>query len=374
MKRKGLFIFLVLVLIGAAGLFYAYQNLGSIVQTILKDELPGLSFQDLDVGLTQVTASNIEYAPPGKKARLQTKNLSIQPSLFSLLSDTFEVNDITITEPVLDVRKPAKQGGLELPVPAPATSTPAKTGTKQNDNKSVKKAEQSSRNIHIGSARMINGRVNFIDESVAGKPAIIMLNQVNFAAKDVFIPSRAGSMPLELTFMVPAKRTGSVSLKGFADRVARSGEMGLKASNIFVPLLAPYYQGPEISLELSDGRFSADVQVKMTGGKYKITGFAELADLKIERGQFHGFSAKHLKEYFEQHPEPIKVDLALEGDLDEPGSMRRSVLRTIVQALVKYLGEGRLEGAKQKLKQGDVEGAKQELKDLKRELKNLFKR
>ncbi|MDX1409133.1 MAG: hypothetical protein R3330_13390, partial [Saprospiraceae bacterium] len=104
MKRKGLLIFALVVLVAGAGLFYAYQNLGNIVQTILEDELPGLKFAELDIGLTQVTATGIEYAPKGKKAQLKTNRLSIQPSLSSLLSDTFEVNDIAIDDPVLDVR------------------------------------------------------------------------------------------------------------------------------------------------------------------------------------------------------------------------------------------------------------------------------
>ncbi len=112
----------------------------------------------------------------------------------------------------------------------------------------------------------------------------------------------------------------------------------------------------------------------MQDGKYKIAGYVQLADLKIEGGQFYGIAAAKLQQYLKKNPEPIRVDLAIEGHLDKPGSMRRSVMESIVKSLLKRFGGARLEGAKQKLREGDVEGAKQELKSLKRELKDLFKR
>jgi len=372
MKRKGFIFVVVLALLVGGGLFYAYQNIGAIVQNILNKEVPGLKFQRLDIALGKVSVAGVEYAR-GKKARITTDNISISPSLWSLFGDTFEVADINIEKPTLTARKQAGKAGLELPVPtiekAPQTATNEKA---QNSRKDTEKSP--GRSIHIAKFRLKGGKGEFLDESVNGEPAHFTFTDINIAAENIYAPSRAGRMPLAISLNVPAKRPGSLSLSGNIDRTDRSGDLKLVVSALYLPLLTPYYSDPQVTLQLTDGVFSADTMVVMEKGKYKITGFVQLADIKVNGGQFYGIDAARIQEYLEKHPEPIKVDLDLQGNLDEPGSMRRSLVGTIVKALLKRIGGGKLEDAKRKLQEGDVEGAKQELKDLKRELKDLFKR
>jgi hypothetical protein len=289
------------------------------------------------------------------------------------LSNSFEVSDITIEQPTLVARKRAGRGGLELPVPEMSTAG-KKTSEAKTGQTKVEKTKSAERSIHIAKIRVNQGKGEFIDESVPGGPARFEIADVNIAAENIYAPSRPGRMPLDLKLKVPAKRQGTVALNGAVDRTERSGDLHLQISSLFLPLLAPYYKDQQVTLNLADGQFTADTKVVMQQGKYKVTGYVQLSDLKVEGGQFYGISAAQLQEYLAKHPEPIKVDLAIEGDLDKPGSMRRSVMETIVKALLKQFGGARLEGAKQKLIEGDVEGAKQELKDLKRELKDLFKR
>ena len=376
MKRKGLIIFLAIVVALGGGVFYAYQNLTTIVRGVVEKEVPRLKFAELDVGMSRVSVTGVEYTSKTNKARLQTKNISIAPSLSSLLTDTLEINDITIDEPQLVARKRPGREGLELPIPEIGGTAEEKqtTAGKEGPAAQATKTAAQQRNVHIAKVRLNRGSGEFIDESVAGAPAQFKFSDVNIAVDNIHIPSKPGMMPLDLKLKLPAKRTGSISLQGKIDRKARSGDLNLNAADLYLPMLSPYYRGKDMNLELADGRISSDTKVTMTEGKYKIKGYVQLADLKVGGGQFYGISASQFQRYLEQHPEPIKIDLELEGDLDQPGSIRRSIIETIAKALVKHVGGARLEGAKQKLQEGDIDGAKQELKDLKRELKNIFKR
>jgi len=373
MKKKFAVAVMVVVALIGAGLFYVYRNLGDIVRTVVSKEVPRLTFKDLSVGLHQVEIAGVKYVSGNGKSSVGVDKIVIAPELGSVFSNEFRINDVLIEAPSVKIEK-RRGGDVETPASAQGDSASGKTA-EAGESTSEKKKSADSRAVHIDALRLVNGRVEFIDETIGSPAARYTLGSVNVKVDDLDTAGKSGPVPFRAdAAILGASAPGKVNLTGKVDRKSNSGNAQLSLKGVYLPMLEPYYRDPAVTARLEDGLLGAELVMNVIKDQYRLSGDLEVSKLKVSPGSFYGVDGEKLQRYLEQRPEPLKIRLDLSGSLKEPGSVRNGITRAVAAALVKHVGGERLEDARQKLREGDVEGAKQELKKLKKELKEMFRR
>jgi len=364
-KRVGLIV-VILVVVLAAGVWFAYSNLNTIARGILERQIPNLTFANLDLGWDSVLVEGVSYSDGKGKVLLKTDRLHVAPSLASLTGDTFVVKSVHIRAPYVLVERRAG-GELVLPVPAPSPGEkPVAAGAAQEPAKAVR----------VGKTVIEDGKGEFIDQTVGQPPARFTITGVNLSLGEVRVPQVPGAIPVSASMTVQAQRPGQVKVDGAYDPMARTGSIKLGIKDLFIPLAEPYFRGPDTTARLADGTVGLSVDAKMKGaGAIGLSGELTLADLKFagSSGKFFGVPVQVVAEYLRTHDPRLTIPFEVEGNMDRPEELRVQVVSVIVKRMLERLGQQEVKKVTDKLKEGDVEGAKAEVKNLEKSLKKGLK-
>ncbi|NOZ11473.1 MAG: DUF748 domain-containing protein [Gammaproteobacteria bacterium] len=361
----------VVVLTLIAIMVIAYNNLSSIARGIVEDQVPNLSFGDLDVGWNSIELTAVKYSSAAGKVLLESKSIKVKPSLSSIFSDTFKVSSVTIDEPYVYIEIKG-DGEVVLPIPQP---TAPEAGDSQPEAEQAA-AEGDAFAIYIAKVEINDGRGDFVDKSVGRPYAQFKIKDVNIEIGDISVPPVSTKMPLDISMKLEGPREGRFELSGWYDPVTNSGDLEMELADIFLPHAEPYYRSKKTTARLSDGTLDLRIQTKIKNKDHVTNIKTTLGNIKFssDKGKFMGAPAGAVKEYTENNKLPGFV-CSLSGNIDRIDQARVSCVRQITEQLVKAVGKSVVMKEISKKLFGNKDGDKAESKGgLEGQLKGLFNR
>lgn len=325
MKKLGL-ILVVLVLIVLAGVWLILSNLSDLTRSFVEEKVPGLTFDQLEVGWNHVQLSRVEYSTEGK-VRLKTEALHIESSLLTGWGDTLRINSIQIEKPYVYVER-RENGSVLWPIPGGG-----ETGGSENSEGT------SSQAVYVKEVRIQEGSGEFLDRSVGPPHAQYRIRSVNLTLEDLHYPQVSGPVPVDLSLAVGGKKKTRVSGSGWIDTQDESALMGIRIENLYLLQLKPYYQG-QIPTKLSDGTLSTQAQWSMEQGSYTLSGQMSIEDLKFQ-STGKGIAGLALR-MVESSPKAgggtLVVPFEIKGNLDGESNVRGQLVKIAANALIQKMG------------------------------------
>ncbi len=346
-----------------------YANLARIARGIVERQVPGLTFDRLDVGMSSVSLGGVRYTLPSGKVVLAAREIQVNPSLSSLFGEVFQVSSVEIEAPEVYIER-RRDGSMLLPVPQPVAE--AGDGAARTGAPAAEAGEEAVFKLYIGEVAIRDGQGEFVDKTVGRPPARFKIRDVDIEIEGIHVPPQPGRMEVALSMTLEGARTGKVAVAGWLDPVGNSGDLRFEASNVYLPLAEPYYRSPKTTARLSDGRLDLELGIRMQNKDVVVPGEVKMGNIKFasRSGKFFGVPVGTVAEYLEDKDLPA-IPFEVQGNIDRPDQIRVLVLRKIAEKLAQTLGVKALEREIQKkLFGGDGGGDKAKTLE---GLKGLFK-
>jgi hypothetical protein len=342
-KFTGCVIALVLIASGAA--WWGYAHLTDLVQAQLR------SFTGNDLTIGKVTArwnrvelEQVRLARRGAGSfdrRITIDRVVLRPRLVSLFSGRLELAEINIDKPYL-LLEIAPDGSLVKPFPA----GPAPSG----------KTAGPSLPVTVGAVHVTAGTVDILDWHLARGNAIglsnprehynlLHLHDVAVDLGKLDIPPEDRTTPLRLA--LEDQGGGTLVLDGAMAPKTLDSRFTLTVTDLDITRFRPYFlkQG---DLGVAAGTLSVRSDISIAKRHLKAPGVIVIKGLAFERsgakGLWMGIPAKALVSVMADNKDELKVDFAVNGNLDNPRfTIRQSFVEQIATALSAKIGVASVE-------------------------------
>ena len=339
---------LVFLLIGGyfTGTFYAVKFIQPYVQKAMRS---GLTLSETKIKTTHLSIRGIEYEDPHSKQRfLKIDEVRIYPSLFSLVTKSLRISEITLLQPSFFFYR-SREGNVAGPLVMARKQREEKEVSEKEDGKK-KEAIQ----VRINRIRIEKGSIDFEDRKVGEPPAQIKLRDLNFEMKDVQYPLASLHSAIELEGKLNGQtQEGSIHLKGWIDVKTMDLETSLKMKEIQVKTFEPYYR-KRVTGEIESGMMNMDSKIAVKEKRIDAPGEVSLIDLRVKKGggMVLWIPAETLASLLERKGDQIKAKFHVKGDMENPRFNLQETFLTqmafsFAQALgfpVKVIGEEGLQG------------------------------
>ena len=322
--------------------FYAVKLIQPRLQKVMG---PGLTFTEIKVKPTCLSAKGIRYEDPHSKQRfLQIEKVRIYPSLFSLFEKSLRIREVKLLQPSFFFYR-SREGVFV---------GPWVTMKKEEGEKGISEAEEKKRkesiSIQIDRIRIEKGSIDFEDGKVGEPPAQIRLGEIEFEIRDLRYPLASSHSPIELKGKMKGKKQeGSISTKGWIDLRTMDLETSLEIRELEVETFKPYYR-KKVSAEIDSGTIDLESKITLKEKRMDVPGELNFIDLHIKEGGGTVFwiPAETLASLLEKKRNQVKVPFHVKGNLGDPQfNLQEAFLTRIAFSLaealglpVKSLGEG----------------------------------
>jgi len=347
--------------------FYAVKFIQPYIQ---KAAGSGLTLAETKVRPTHLSVRGIQYEDPRSKQRFfKVDEVRIYPSLFSLLTRSLRIREITILEPSFFLYR-SREG---------AVVGPLVTAKNQGETDEVSEKEDSKKkeaiHVQIDRIRIEKGLLNFEDQKVAAPPVQMKLRELNLEIKDIQYPLASLHSPIELRGKMNGQtQEGSIHLKGWIDAKTMSLETSLKMKEIEIKTFEPYYR-KRVTAEIESGMMNMDSKIVLREKRIDAPGEMALIDFRVKKGGGAVFwiPAETLMSLLERKGNQVQAKFHVRGNMENPQfNLQETFLMQVgfsfAQALgfpVKVISEEDVQGAS--------EGEKGLLEEI-RSIKEQFKR
>ncbi|HEC12120.1 MAG TPA: DUF748 domain-containing protein [Acidiferrobacteraceae bacterium] len=323
-----------------------YSNLSSIAQGVVEEQVPNLTFSDLDVGWNGIELTGVKYISAAGKVLLESKSIKVKPSLSSIFGDTFKISSVYIGEPYVYIEI---KGDGEVVLPIPQPTAPEVGDTVQAEAAQADEGEDEAFALYIGKVEIDNGHGDFVDKSMGRPYAKFKIKDVNIKIGDISVPSVSTEMPIEVSMKLEGPREGSLELSGWYDQVTDSGDLEMELKDIFLPHAEPYYRSRSTTARLSDGTLNIDMKLKMRDKNFNANIKTTLGNIKFSNtsGKFMGAPAGSVKKYTEDNKLP-GFTCEVQGNMDRIDQVRQSCLKQTTEQFIKSVGITELKGRLEK--------------------------
>ncbi len=344
--------------------FYAVRFIQPYVQKAMGS---GLIFAETEIKTTHLSIRGIEYEDPrSKQSFLKVDEVRIYPSLFSLLTKSLRIKEITILQPSFFFYR-SREGGVIGPF------VMAKKQEGEVSEKGDKKKKEAIQ-VRIDRIRIEKGSIDFEDRKVAEPPAQIKLRELNFEMRDIQYPLASLQSPIELEGKMNGQtREGSISLKGWIDAKTMDLETSLKIREMEVKTFEPYYR-KRVTAEIESGMMNMNSKIAVKEKRIDAPGEMNLIDLRVKKGggMVLWIPAETLMSLLERKGDQIKAKFHVKGDMENPQFNLQETFLTQVafsfaQAIglpIKVIGEQGLQGTS-----GGEKGLLEEIQSIKEQFK-----
>ena len=337
-----------LALLVGAGLLALRAGVAMLERQVAAALGPGAQVGHLDTDWYDVEITDLRIAAqvgwPAAET-LRAERVRIVPSWRSLLSRRIEVASIEVTGGYLSALR-TRDGHLRLLPTLIEVGDARRANPQPTSNAAATPAAEPppARSVSIGEIQIVNGMVEFFDETVARPPWKVRLQKIDATLRDLVAPAQSGQLPFELSAELDGpQRDGRVALSGWLD--PNTQDLQLEGSLRAVDLLAlqPYFV-EEAKQRLSGGALDLDITAQVRSRRLHAPGRLTLSQLPFAQGGsakamvlgvprdllFAGLQAKGGK---------ISLDFSLDGDIDDPKFSLHEMLSTrIALQLAKELG------------------------------------
>jgi hypothetical protein len=361
-------IFLVLFIGGYFVLtFYAVKFIQPYLQKVVG---PGFILEEMKVKNTYLSVRGIKYEDPQSKQRfLQTEEVRIYPSLFSLLKKTLHIKEFVILQPSFFFFR-SQEGIFVGP-----WVTMKKEKQEEEVSKEGEKQKGESSQIQIDRIRIQKGSIDFEDRKVEEPPAHLKLSELDFEIRDIRYPLASSQSPIELKGKMKGRtQEGSITLKGWVNIKTMDLVTSLNIQEIEVKTFEPYYR-KRVTAEIDSGYLNMESKITVNGKKINAPGELDLIHLQVKEGSGMVFwiPSKTLVSLLEQKGPHIKIPFLVKGNMGNPQfNLQEAFLTQIFIHLAEALGIP-IKVVDETAFQGTLKGEKGIIEELK-SFEELFKK
>ena len=313
--------------------FYAVKLIQPQLQKVMG---PGLTFTEIKVKPTCLSAKGIRYEDPHSKQRfLQIEEVIIYPSLFSFLEKSLRIREVKLLQPSFFFYR-SREGVFV---------GPWVTMKKEEGEKGISEAEEKKRkesiSIQIDRIRIEKGSIDFEDGKVGEPPAQIRLGEIEFEIRDLRYPLASSHSPIELKGKMKGKKQeGTISTKGWIDLRTMDLETSLEIRELEAETFKPYYR-KKVSAEIDSGTIDLKSKITLKEKRIDVPGELNFIDLHIKEGGGTVFwiPAETLASLLEKKRNQVKVPFHVKGNLGDPQfNLQEAFLTRIAFSLAEALG------------------------------------
>jgi uncharacterized protein YhdP len=333
LKRAAIVVVAVLGVTAAAvmvGLHFATKELKTRIEQALGAES---EVAEINVGLSSIELRGIRIrGPKGWPAEdaLRAERIVITPDLAGLVSARLHVPKITVEKAYLSVLR-SRDGRLRL---LPSLL----------EKRAKAPSDSAAHEVTIGSIELHDGALEFFDATVRQPAHKMRLEQLQASVEDLHVPGLKGRTGIELNGVVKGvQRNGKLSIKGWAELATKNSEITTRLQGVDLIALQPYLiKASETGVK----RGSLDLDLKSTvrnnrlhaPGTVTLKGL-ELAPSDGAMGTFMGVPRSLVISALKDHDDQIKVQFALEGNINDPQfSLNESFAKRMTASVAETLG------------------------------------
>jgi len=225
-------ILLIVILIFAVISVASYAFLVLQGKAIITRQLESLLHQNVSIGYVGIVFPfNLEMRNLAVPQLAEIDYVSISPSIPGLLSGNIVLNDLTLVNPRLVYEKRTQNNTGREDVSAKSV-------------KSVKSKKNHYLRLIIKCLNIKNGRLDFVDRTLAGEGIKITVKNINFHLTDLYIYPRSAIANFALTGRIPwvqGQAEGRIEAKGWVNLFKKDMQAKVKVDNIDGIYLYPYY-------------------------------------------------------------------------------------------------------------------------------------
>src|SRR4030042_2576617 len=313
--------------------FYAVKVIQPQLQKVMG---PGLTFTEIKVKPTCLSAKGIRYEDPHSKQRFrQMEEVRIYPSLFSLLEKSLRIREVKLLQPSFFFYR-SREGVFVGPW---VRVIEERGGKEISEEKEKGKGETIQ--IQIDRIRIKEGSIDCEDRKVGEPPAQIKVRELDVEIRDIRYPLASSYSPIALKGkMKGRKQEGSIYTKGWIDLKTMDLETSLKIRELEVEPLKPYYR-KKVSAEIDSGTIDLESKITLKEKRMDVPGELNFIDLHIKEGGGTVFwiPAETLASLLEKKRNKVKVLFHVKGNLGDPQfNLQEAFLTRIAFSLAEALG------------------------------------
>lgn len=348
-------------------LIAGYLGISSLARRLADENMPGLSFAEMEVGWNRIQLSEVKYTSPvTRKETLSADVIKISPSYLSFLSDTVRVGSLQIDSPYIYLERD-RSGRLILPFPESLEGA-AEEGT-ESGNPGFQALFQ---NVEV-----TGGRGEFLDRSVGEPFAHYKFSELYLIVDNLRYPVGDQKVDLELSLQLEGQQPGKLNLEGWVQPGQTSSDLAVEVNRLHLPELEPYLRGVAALRGIRSGTVDSRSTLEMERRHYIAEGEMSLLDLDFggSGGSLLGVPSQLVTDFLKSQGNSLVIPFQIEGDLDGQSDPRAQLIEAIQAALVQTLGIGSLTDLQNLLKKGNVEDlneGRQQLEEQKDKIRDLF--
>jgi Domain of Unknown Function (DUF748) len=337
MKKKWgwiiLAMFLVLMVGGAVGYRIAVGILkGKVVEALGS----GSEIQDIQVGWSGVVVRGLRIkGPQGWPAQdaLRAERVTIVPSLLDLFSGEIRLRSVTIEKPYRSALR-AKDGKLRVvPTLLERPASKGEGGTRV-----------AAPPVHIATATLRDGVVEFFDATIAKPPLKLRLEQLQASMRNALVPALTGKSDFDLTGILKGVRhDGRIKVGGWADGATRDSTVKTELRGVDLVALQPYLN-TAAEVRVQKGLIDLDIQSDVRQNRLRAPGGIAIAGLELApsqgmMGTFMGVPRGAVLAFLKDKGNRIAMDFIIEGDINNPQfSLNEAFSTRMAASMAKTLG------------------------------------
>jgi uncharacterized protein involved in outer membrane biogenesis len=334
-KRIGIILVTASAILAAGamiGLHFATKALKSQVEQALG---PDSEIGELVVGWSAIEVRSVHlHAPKGWPASdtLRAERIIITPDLLGLLSARLHVSSITVEQAYLSVLR-TRDGRVHL-LPS----------LLEQPTKPESQAGGSTPAVTIGKIELRDGVLEFFDASVRQPAHKLRLEQLQATVDELQVPSMAGHTQLQLSGKIKGvQRDGKLDIKGWAELADKNSDIVTRLQGVDLVALQPYLiKASETGVRR--GTLDLQLQSSVHNNHLHAPGILTLTGLELTSGNggmstFMGVPRQMVLAALKNRNDQIKIQFALEGNLDDPHfSLNENFAKRISASVAESLG------------------------------------
>lgn len=261
---------------------------------------------------------------------LRAQSVRVSPSLLTLFSHDIVIHEVKLDAAYLSMLR-TRNGRLRV--------LPSVLEAKGDDSAADKAPESSDaapRKITVESIVLDDSALDYCDASIARRPHCIALRELNGHFEALALPALDAHSALKLTGVVEGpQRKGNLSLDGNIQLASRDMALELRLDRVDLHTVEPYLiKAAETGVRR--GTLDLELHAKVANRKLNAPGQLTLSDLELsEHGNsFLGLPRSLVIDALKDHDGRVRVDFALQGNLDDPKFSLNEVMSTRVAASV----------------------------------------
>jgi hypothetical protein len=302
---------------------------------IIKHELESFfgkdfSVQRIDLHWGKVEALDISFKNPAGQEVFKTDRLILEADFIGLLKKQYILSHISLENPYILLKKDSK-GEFVSPFPKKGLSSKAE-------------GEKPMPPVFFKKIQIRNGSLDYLDGSVASRPVLTKLRNVELEFKELAFPLRDKFSSYELSADIPGKQnTGTLRSNGKIKLINKDMDGKVEIKKRDITELKPYFQ-KKGDVNVTRGTIDMNMDVKIRSNKITAPGKAVLKELEFEKGSgigntFLNMPLSAVVSFLKNNNNEIVVNFVIEGDLDNPKfNLRESFMNEISIAMAEKLG------------------------------------